>query len=659
MSPLPRSIQPQLHKLVALQKTLARAASSTDPAFTADQGQPVLFSILIQEICKLLDCQVAALILVDEANENWVIRRTFSTQTQAQEKTEAEPSAIGATHLISSNEVTGSQSKPKFAASDRASLRSDVGAFPRQSALAGQGLDQQGLIQECLRSQKSISLSLPSTDNDASSEARYDPTSDGLEGVQVQSMLCTPLIANAQSIGVIQAVNKLGGKPETTPTFTGEDKALLEMIAGLASSILDNLQLNQQLKLSCADLEASHWELASAQNTVNALFDNLPDAIYIIDNNYRIAAINRSRAQHTAVFSTATASPQSLVGQTCYQALFNLAEPCPLCQVQETFRTGQSTQRIERRSNNPAVQLRQAATGVPPLVTGSEDAQWLEEALEWEIHTYSISSQVSQPVSLNGEEPPAAFTDAKVFQVVVLEKDITEKRQLENILTQSEKLAAMGQLAAGIAHEINNPLTAIIANAQILRRSLPPDDDMQESVDLIARAGARAVQVVRNLLDFARKEDYHLGLTNLNENLGRAIELVQHELLSRGVQLTFDQDPDLPPILASQDHLQSVWLNLLLNAIDSLDKPDGNITVATQRVKENIIVTVVDNGKGIPIERLGRIFEPFYTTKAPGRGTGLGLSVSHRIVQQHGGTIRVESQVGQGSTFTVILPVNY
>jgi two-component system NtrC family sensor kinase len=230
---------------------------------------------------------------------------------------------------------------------------------------------------------------------------------------------------------------------------------------------------------------------------------------------------------------------------------------------------------------------------------------------------------------------------------------------LENILTQSEKLAAMGQLAAGIAHEINNPLTAIIANAQILRRSLPPDDDMQESVDLIARAGARAVQVVRNLLDFARKEDYHLGLTNLNENLGRAIELVQHELLSRGVQLTFDQDPDLPPILASQDHLQSVWLNLLLNAIDSLDKPDGNITVATQRVKENIIVTVVDNGKGIPIERLGRIFEPFYTTKAPGRGTGLGLSVSHRIVQQHGGTIRVESQVGQGSTFTVILPVNY
>jgi signal transduction histidine kinase/GAF domain-containing protein len=659
MSPLPRSIQPQLHKLVALQKTLARAASSTDPAFTADQGQPVLFSILIQEICKLLDCQVAALILVDEANENWVIRRTFSTQTQAQEKTEAEPSAIGATHLISSNEVTGSQSKPKFAASDRASLRSDVGAFPRQSALAGQGLDQQGLIQECLRSQKSISLSLPSTDNDASSEARYDPTSDGLEGVQVQSMLCTPLIANAQSIGVIQAVNKLGGKPETTPTFTGEDKALLEMIAGLASSILDNLQLNQQLKLSCADLEASHWELASAQNTVNALFDNLPDAIYIIDNNYRIAAINRSRAQHTAVFSTATASPQSLVGQTCYQALFNLAEPCPLCQVQETFRTGQSTQRIERRSNNPAVQLRQAATGVPPLVTGSEDAQWLEEALEWEIHTYPISSQVSQPVSLNGEEPPAAFTDAKVFQVVVLEKDITEKRQLENILTQSEKLAAMGQLAAGIAHEINNPLTAIIANAQILRRSLPPDDDMQESVDLIARAGARAVQVVRNLLDFARKEDYHLGLTNLNENLGRAIELVQHELLSRGVQLTFDQDPDLPPILASQDHLQSVWLNLLLNAIDSLDKPDGNITVATQRVKENIIVTVVDNGKGIPIERLGRIFEPFYTTKAPGRGTGLGLSVSHRIVQQHGGTIRVESQVGQGSTFTVILPVNY
>jgi two-component system NtrC family sensor kinase len=209
-----------------------------------------------------------------------------------------------------------------------------------------------------------------------------------------------------------------------------------------------------------------------------------------------------------------------------------------------------------------------------------------------------------------------------------------------------------------VAHEINNPLTAIIANAQILHRELPANSDLQESVDLIARAGARATQVVRNLLDFARKEEYHLGVTDLNETLERALELVQHEILARGIHLEFNPDPNLAPILASQDHLQSVWLNLLLNAIDSLDKTPAEIRITTLRIGHEIHVQVADNGKGIPSDRLTRIFEPFYTTKAAGRGTGLGLSVSHRIIRQHGGRIGVESQMGVGSTFTVVLPAS-
>jgi len=177
-------------------------------------------------------------------------------------------------------------------------------------------------------------------------------------------------------------------------------------------------------------------------------------------------------------------------------------------------------------------------------------------------------------------------------------------------------------------------------------------------VDLISRAGARAAQVVRNLLDFARKEDFHLGLTDVNETVGRALELIRHEIMSRSIRLKFKSDPSLPSILASEDQLQSVWLNLLLNAIDALDKEPASVSVQTRKVGSEILISVTDNGKGIPPERLTRIFEPFYTTKAPGRGTGLGLSVSHRIVKQHGGTIRVESKLGSGSEFTVILPAN-
>jgi signal transduction histidine kinase len=180
---------------------------------------------------------------------------------------------------------------------------------------------------------------------------------------------------------------------------------------------------------------------------------------------------------------------------------------------------------------------------------------------------------------------------------------------------------------------------------------------MQESVELIAQAGARATQVVRNLLDFARKEEYHLAPTDINETVRRALALVQHELLSRSISLEFEPDSGLPTIYASQDQLQGVWLNLLLNAVDAVQDGSGKIKVTTGQVGGEIRVVIADNGKGIPPERLARIFEPFYTTKAPGRGTGLGLSVCHRIVKQHEGHILVHSEVGKGSDFTVVLPI--
>jgi signal transduction histidine kinase len=393
-------------------------------------------------------------------------------------------------------------------------------------------------------------------------------------------------------------------------------------------------------------------EIASSisADILRSLLDHLPAGLYIIDQEYRLLAVNKSRAKRAA------RPVEALVGQICYRALFKRSEVCPECRVQATFLSGQVTQRNERWRSS------------------AEKAA--EETTDWDISSYPILDGQSQVTQRNerwrssAEKAAEETTDwdissypvldeqGQITQAILYEQDITEKRRLEAILTQSEKLAAVGQLAAGVAHEINNPLTAIIANAQILHRELPQDSDLQESVDLIARAGARAAQVVRNLLDFARKEEYHLGLTDVNETLEKALELVQHELVARGVHLDFDPDLNLPPLLASADHLQSVWLNLLLNAIDSLDKTPGQIRVASRKLGDEIHVQVTDNGKGVPAERLTRIFEPFYTTKAPGRGTGLGLSVSHRIVKQHGGHIRVESQVGAGSTFTVIIPAS-
>jgi two-component system NtrC family sensor kinase len=323
-----------------------------------------------------------------------------------------------------------------------------------------------------------------------------------------------------------------------------------------------------------------------------------------------LIAINRSRAQRAGKL------PPDLVGKRCYQALFMRQDPCAGCLVMEIFDAGRSTTRSERRGGG------------------------IDEITEWEISTYPILDEYEN-----------------IIQAILLEQDVTDRRRLETMMAQSEKLAAVGQLAAGVAHEINNPLTAILANAQMLQRRLPVDDELQESVDLIARAGERASQVVRNLLDFARKEEYRLVLTDVNETIQRAIELVQHELGKRAIRLIFEPDPNLPRLMASRDHLSGVWLNLLLNAVDAIDR-DGTIRVGTRLSAEKLVVIITDNGSGIPPERINRIFEPFYTTKAPGRGTGLGLSVCHRVVRQHGGSIQVNSQEGVGTEFTVELPLH-
>jgi two-component system NtrC family sensor kinase len=423
-------------------------------------------------------------------------------------------------------------------------------------------------------------------------------------GERPRSYLCAPLRSGDEPIGLLDMFNKRGGP------FTPYDQELICLLATSMADAVYNKRLIQQMKVVNLDLKVNREELLNSRNTLRALFDNIPAALYIVDRAYALRAINRSRARR------AQSRPRLLVGRCCYEALFGRISPCPECLVAETFRNGQSTARSVRRTDSDG------------------------EAKEWDIGTYPILDAVG-----------------KVDQVILFEEDVTERRHLEANLAQSEKLAAVGQLAAGVAHEINNPLTAVIANAQLMQRSMPPDGDMQESVDLILTAGSRAAQVVRNLLDFARKEQYRFDRTDINETLRKTLELVQHEVVSRSIVLSFDPDPELPRVMASGDHLQGVWLNLMLNAFDALDGLPGEIRISTRRREREVQVIFEDTGKGISAENLPRIFEPFFTTKLPGQGTGLGLSVCHQIIKQHNGQILADSELGRGTRFTVIFPV--
>ena len=369
------------------------------------------------------------------------------------------------------------------------------------------------------------------------------------------------------------------------------------------------------MKISLAKLEARHIELLNSRNNLRTMFDNIPNSIYIVDTSYKIQIINNIRS------SRLNKKPNNLVGKTCYEVLFDRKSPCTACKVGETWRDGQITNRVWREWTSS------------------------ETYLDWEIHTYPIYDEMHFPV-----------------QAIIFEEDITEKRNLEANLIQSEKLAAVGQLAAGIAHEINNPLAAIIANAQILLQETPKENvDGIESLKLIETAGIRASQVVRNLLSISRKEMLDFEPIDINTSVKNALTLIQHELIKRPIRVIPELAANLPPILAQQDHLQGVWINLMMNAVDAIsstDRSDGLLIVKTWSSDTEIHVSISDNGSGIEPEKVKKVFEPFYTTKSTGRGTGLGLSVCMRVIKEHQGNISVESQPGQGTRFLISLPIS-
>ena len=412
------------------------------------------------------------------------------------------------------------------------------------------------------------------------------------------------LRGDGQILGAIQLIRPRQDR------LTEGNIALLDLLASTLANSLYTRRLIQQLKTANANLEANRWELINSRNTLRALFDSLPLSIYIVDRDYTLIAVNLARARRAAL------RPAQLIGKRCYEALFHRSDVCPGCHVNETLSYGVQTNRSARESVD-------------------------ETARDWEISTYPILDEQKTP-----------------YQAILIEEDVTERRSLENDLIQSEKLAAVGQLAAGVAHEINNPLAAIIANAQLLERDLPVDADTIESLALIEEAGQRASLVVRGLLDFAHRDTYDFEPTDINKSIQSAVALAQHEIASRGIDLTLELSNDLPIVQASPTHIQEVWINLIMNALDAISSQEGKITLSTTLRNGEVMVSVSDNGSGIPAERLGKVFDPFYTTKPVSRGTGLGLSIAQRIVNQHGGSISVESQEGVGTTFYVFLPLN-
>ena len=277
-----------------------------------------------------------------------------------------------------------------------------------------------------------------------------------------------------------------------------------------------------------------------------------------------------------------------------------------------------------------------------------------------------VEEKVWGLINLDGLEP-GAFDDSTLSTVALLAElasfaiklriDLTEQERLQRHLIQSEKLASLGETIAGIAHEINNPLTSILSHAQLLtlQRGGPTDE---ASINAIVQESKRTADLVKNLLAFSRKESKQREVIGVNELIKQAVNLKRYQLRVNNIQLISEPCEVSYPVLVTAQQMQQVLLNLLNNAEQALSKTDrqGIIRVEAARRGEKVFITVSDNGNGIPSHIMPYIFDPFFTTKNLGEGTGLGLSIAHTLIENHGGTITAKSESGH-TVFTIELPL--
>ena len=397
------------------------------------------------------------------------------------------------------------------------------------------------------------------------------------------------------------AVMALGRKASTEP-MSSEDMALLSAVAAQAATALENGRLYRQLRTKADELERMR------QFSENIL-ESLNDGLAVLDRNGRVVRWNRQMEELYGV------RHEEAVGL----ALDALFEP-----------------RIVRL-------IRGAAGGAA------------EGTALYRI-PMSTRHEPARRLLVNLGATPLRDSHAGVVGSIVIVEDISTRVQLEEQLQISEKMASIGLLAAGVAHEVNTPLTGISSFTQMLLEGAKPDDPSTQVLEKIERQTFRAAKIVNGLLNLARPAQVDSGPCDINAVVNDVLSLLEHQFRNGSIQVRKELAPISPEVQGIEHKLQQVFLNLFLNARDAMPK-GGWLTIVTRAERDGAVVEIADTGSGIPAEQLSRIYDPFFTTKEIGKGTGLGLSITYGIVQEHGGSITCESQVGQGTRFSIRLPL--
>jgi PAS domain S-box-containing protein len=393
------------------------------------------------------------------------------------------------------------------------------------------------------------------------------------------------------------------GRKEADEPFNSEDLALLTAVAGQAATSIENGRLYRQLHLKAEELD----DLREFNENI---LESLDDGLVVFDHGERIVRWNRAL--------------EAFYGFSRSEAIGRKLSDVFEIQFVEALRA-------ELRENPEG----SALFRVP--LTGRATAQLL------------VNATVVPLQQSSGEEAGVAGT-------ILLIENITDRVRLVEQLQLSEKMASIGVLAAGVAHEVNTPLTGISSYTQMLLEGAAPDDPKTALLEKIERQTFRAAKIVNGLLNLARPGTAggERTIVDLNAVVNDVFSLLEHQFASAKVKVRRELWPNAVEVIGVEHQLQQVFLNLFLNARDAMPR-GGWLSVATRVDGDRIVAEVSDTGSGIPSEHLARIYDPFFTTKAIGRGTGLGLSITYGIVHEHGGSIGCESALGQGTRFTLRL----
>ncbi len=361
--------------------------------------------------------------------------------------------------------------------------------------------------------------------------------------------------------------------------------------------------------MDITEFKQAEEKIKQAAQEWRTTFDSIPDWVSIHDKDFKIVRMNRAFA------SAFKMEPKELIGKTCYKVVHEAKGPWPNCPLKQTLQTKK-----------------------PHMV------DYFEPHLG--IHLEESTS-------------PIFNEEGEVVSVVHVAKDISERKRMEEQLFITDRLASVGELAAGIAHELNNPLTSVIGFSQLLLGRDTPDD-VKKDIEVVYSEAQRAAGVVKNLLTFARKHMPVKQLVNINSIIEKVLALRAYEQRVSNIQVITHLTSELPEVMADYFQLQQVYLNIVINAeyfmIEAHHR--GTLVITTERVRNTIMTSFADDGPGIAEENLGHVFDPFFTTKEVGRGTGLGLSICHGIVVEHGGRVYTKSKLGDGATFIVELPIS-